>query len=863
MTVGPIAIGNVTASYGFDDSPSVGTLSHTTFSIGVNTYTIRSVEVPIIDLSDSTPGDLRFDLSATGSLTTGEEAALRLYVCDTHFDFNDAVFYPSGHTYIWQDDLDWSTETTRTLYLSLPANNPATGAPTITGTAQVEQELTADASPIEDTDGLTGVDFTYQWLQVDSDGTSNPVDITDANAATYTLTDDDVGKKVKVKVSFTDNLSGEEERTSAAYPSPGTVTAASTTNTPPAAADNTVTAVAGTAYAFEADDFGFDDADAGDALASVKIVTLPAVGTLALDGTAVTLNQVVTKAQIDGDMLTFTPVAGASGTGYASFTFKVNDGTVDSASAYTMTIDATAAPVTNNAPVFSSSNVSRSIAENTAAGQNVGAAVTATDADAGDTLAYTLGGADAASFDFVGTSGQIRTKTNVSYDFEAKSSYAVTVRPRTAPPPPSPASPSASPTWTSRPARRRRPRSRRCPAAAPACRSPGPPRPTPASPPSPATTCSTERAPPGPGPTARRTSRPRPRSLPASSRTRSIRRGFAPPTRKATPAGPARPGPAGPARRAHRRPARLEIFAPPRATARMTLAWMAPANTGGAAISKYQYRARRTGTTAWTPDWTDVPDGSDPGGSAADETRVVVSGLTNGTRYRFEVRAVNSIGEGPAATIGATPAAGAVRRRPGAVVGLTAAADKYADDRRGRHYGRVTLIWSPSAGDDNLVLVRFEHRYAEDDSVLPAEWTHGPSDRLSQTIDRLKLDTLYIFEVRAVSIGGPGPAVRRSSRTPERPAGMSLFAPRQTATEGGTATFEVRRADTDDTDRETFVMVGVTDSAFPDIPALGGPHGSCGAGCGAGGRIVKFQPDATSATGTITVEFDGARPYLA
>ena len=89
--------------------------------------------------------------------------------------------------------------------------------------------------------------------------------------------------------------------------------------------------------------------------------------------------------------------------------------------------NAVATAGTNNAPVFSSSNVSRSIAENTAAGQNVGTAVTATDADAGDTLGYTLGGADAASFDFVESSGQIRTKTNVSYDFEAKSSYTVTV----------------------------------------------------------------------------------------------------------------------------------------------------------------------------------------------------------------------------------------------------------------------------------------------------------------------------------------------------------------------------------------------------------------------------------------------------
>ena len=113
-------------------------------------------------------------------------------------------------------------------------------------------------------------------------------------------------------------------------------------NTAPTAADKTVTTAQDTAYTFEADDFGFTDTNAGDTLASVKIVTLPALGTLALDGAAVSLNDVVTKAEIDGNMLTFTPVVGASGTGYASFTFKVNDGTVDSASPYTMIIDVTA-----------------------------------------------------------------------------------------------------------------------------------------------------------------------------------------------------------------------------------------------------------------------------------------------------------------------------------------------------------------------------------------------------------------------------------------------------------------------------------------------------------------------------------------
>ena len=81
----------------------------------------------------------------------------------------------------------------------------------------------------------------------------------------------------------------------------------------------------------------------------------------------------------------------------------------------------------NNAPVFNPTAVSRSVAENTAADENVGAAVTATDADTGDTLTYSLGGADAASFDIVSTSGQVQTKTGVTYDHEAKASYAVTV----------------------------------------------------------------------------------------------------------------------------------------------------------------------------------------------------------------------------------------------------------------------------------------------------------------------------------------------------------------------------------------------------------------------------------------------------
>ena len=79
----------------------------------------------------------------------------------------------------------------------------------------------------------------------------------------------------------------------------------------------------------------------------------------------------------------------------------------------------------NEAPSFASSTATRSIAENTGSGQDIGSAVGATDPDAGDTLTYTLGGADAAAFSIVSTSGQLQT--NVALDYETKSSYSVTV----------------------------------------------------------------------------------------------------------------------------------------------------------------------------------------------------------------------------------------------------------------------------------------------------------------------------------------------------------------------------------------------------------------------------------------------------
>ena len=78
----------------------------------------------------------------------------------------------------------------------------------------------------------------------------------------------------------------------------------------------------------------------------------------------------------------------------------------------------------NVAPEFASATTSRTVAENTAAGEDIGTPVAATDNN-GDTLAYTLGGADAASFNIDPDTGQLMTLA--ALDYETKDTYSVTV----------------------------------------------------------------------------------------------------------------------------------------------------------------------------------------------------------------------------------------------------------------------------------------------------------------------------------------------------------------------------------------------------------------------------------------------------
>ena len=85
-------------------------------------------------------------------------------------------------------------------------------------------------------------------------------------------------------------------------------------------------------------------------------------------------------------------------------------------------------PSPNQSPTFSEgTSTTRSFAENTGAGQNIGNPVRATDSDGG-TLTYSLQGTDAGSFTIVSNSGQLQTRTGITYDYETKNRYEVTVQ---------------------------------------------------------------------------------------------------------------------------------------------------------------------------------------------------------------------------------------------------------------------------------------------------------------------------------------------------------------------------------------------------------------------------------------------------
>ena len=92
---------------------------------------------------------------------------------------------------------------------AVASSTAATGAPAIVGTPRVGETLTASTSGISDADGLDDARFAHQWMRADAD-------IPGATGPTYTAVAADEGRRLKVRVGFTDDAGHAESLTSAA-----------------------------------------------------------------------------------------------------------------------------------------------------------------------------------------------------------------------------------------------------------------------------------------------------------------------------------------------------------------------------------------------------------------------------------------------------------------------------------------------------------------------------------------------------------------------------------------------------------------------------------------------------------------------
>ena len=158
---------------------------------------------------------------------------------------------------------------------------------------------------------------------------------------------------------------------------------------------------------------------------------------------------------------------------------------------------------------------------------------------------------------------------------------------------------------------------------------------------------------------------------------------------------------------------------------RIHLTWHAPSNTGGTPITSYVISSSMGGRS-----YRAVP-GQITG------TSTTLTGLANGTPYRFEVAATNSLGTGSnsAASAAITPQPD----RPGRVQLVSALPGKAS----------ATVSWLRPVSDGNGALTGYLVQYSSDGTT----WTSVPHHRSSttQVVTGLTNGTKYRFRVAAVN----------------------------------------------------------------------------------------------------------------
>ena len=195
------------------DTPSLS-FSGKTFSLVENSILGKSVGT----LSATSPASKSITYSMTGGnidVDKDGKSAFKINSSNGVITVNDSgdLNYEATKTFsltVQASDGSLSSTATATINLTNVDEDP-TGSLTINGTAIQGNQLTA-LSTVKDPDGNGTAK--YQWLR-------NDVAISGANTSTYTLNASDVGKSIKVRLSYTDGGGFKESVTSAGVTAAG------------------------------------------------------------------------------------------------------------------------------------------------------------------------------------------------------------------------------------------------------------------------------------------------------------------------------------------------------------------------------------------------------------------------------------------------------------------------------------------------------------------------------------------------------------------------------------------------------------------------------------------------------------------
>ncbi len=405
-------------------APTFSAGDSTTLSVAENTAAGEDIGSAVAATDTDTGDTLTYTLGGT------DASSFAIVSTSGQLQTKDALDYETDNSYEVTVSVSDGTDTdTITVTISVTNVNEAPKFATTTATRSIAENTAAStdigaAVSATDPDGTTDVnpdDATVDALTYTLGGTdaaSFDIDSETGQLETKVALDYETDNSYEVTVSVSDGTDTDTITVTISVTNVNEAPKFATTTATRSIAENTAASTNIGAVVSATDPDGTTDVNPDDDNVDALTYTLGGTdaSSFAIVGTS---GQLQTKLALDYE----------TDNSY-TVTVSVSDGT--DTDSITVTINITNV---NEAPKFATTTTTRSIAENAAVGTNIGAAVSATDPDGTtdvnpedanvDALTYTLGGTDAASFNIVGTSGQLQTK--VALDHETKPSYEVTV----------------------------------------------------------------------------------------------------------------------------------------------------------------------------------------------------------------------------------------------------------------------------------------------------------------------------------------------------------------------------------------------------------------------------------------------------